>query len=113
MRKLLVVGLLTSIFSISNGLAQKALACLGDHFTIRTKNPNSFVNMRSGPGTNYPIVAVYPNGTGLVGCLAASGGAKKDKYNYTWYRLYPRDGDIGGYIRSDLLQLTDRCGCDS
>jgi uncharacterized protein YraI len=53
------------------------------------------VNVRSGPGTNWPVVAVLPAGTDLQVLTCASG------WHYHWCQV--QAGDVRGYVHQGAL----------
>ena len=55
------------------------------------------INLRSGPGTDYPIVKKLPASTSVV--LLAFQGTGKDR----WYRV--RVGDIDGWLSSTVVNV--------
>lgn len=85
---LLVFGSLLGSFQPAKAQSQWAVAC--------TRDPNSSVNIRRGPGQNYGIVASVPTG-GYVRPLSWVWGAD----GMAWYRV--ESGGIVGYSRSDYI----------
>ena len=80
---------------------------------------NGVVNVRSGPGINYSIVAEVFNGQdlfyGFQG-MHTDVNAKppKDKFGYYWVEVYsPNNSSLNGYMRADFLGCSPRSLQDS
>lgn len=104
---------------LSLGVSSQTIASEQQHFEqqrslctakLIANNPDSRINFRSGPGTQYQRL-----GYGLVGdqvyILASSppeADYEKDSQGYIWYRVgFPESG-AKGWMRADLLQRSCR-----
>lgn len=66
------------------------------------------VNIRSGPGTNYPSYGHLQKGDGLFR-TDFNPGQKNDSQGYTWYHLNVMTGTntgVSGWVRGDQIKLT-------
>lgn len=66
------------------------------------------VNIRSGPGTNYPSYGHLQAGDGLYR-TDFNPGQKTDSQGYTWYHLNVMTGvneGVTGWVRGDQIRLT-------
>jgi uncharacterized protein YraI len=86
MRALLLALLLTTAATPAH--AQWATAC--------TRDPNSGVNLRSGPGRNYGVIATIPNGSYLRALTWVWGGD-----GMRWWRV--EAGGLVAWSRGDFL----------
>lgn len=66
------------------------------------------VNIRSGPGTNYPSYGLLQKGDGLYR-VDFNPGVKTDSQGYKWYHLNVMTGantGVSGWVRGDQIKLT-------
>jgi len=100
---------LTGIFTLTYGLFNPASASTEPDFVeVRTPVSNGSVNLRSGPGTNYPILDTLPNKARVLYCsqCVQEEMIKKDSTGCDWYRVYLEGKKMEGFIRGDFLYYT-------
>lgn len=70
------------------------------------------VNVRSGPGTNFPLIFTVPVGMDSLKLMAVEPDDEskdKDGKIYQWFKMVFHGGAIG-WIRDDLIDLIGPCG---
>lgn len=96
---------LLAFLMFSVGTVTKVFAAT--HLSVCTQTPNSIVNIRSGPGTNYRIVDQAYNGQDLhytyKGLHSGEGMPPRDQYGYYWVEVGFDRGNYVGYMRADFL----------
>lgn len=89
----LIVAALLLLSSTGLSAAQAANAC------FVTPSGSQGVNMRGGPGTNYPRAQVL-----AVGDTVEVTGQRNDENNMRWWRTFS-----GGWVRSDVVTTSGDC----
>jgi len=85
-------------------LSNTATAAIGRPGILSARDPQAWINIRSGPGVQSSVVSTgMPNMPVLV--LQESAGSD----GFTWYRVRLGNG-AEGWVRGDLVRLTDGTG---
>ena len=87
-----VIAASLCLATLSSAMAQNMVSVRG-----------STLNMRSGPGTNYRVVARAPNGTILrnLGCQGTG--------NSRWCEVETKDGNVRAWVKGTFLRESGPC----
>lgn len=70
-------------------------------FGMAIVTASSGLNVRTGPGTNYPIKGAYPYHT----ILNITGFAEEDSNGTLWYPVEDLDKTLSGWVDGDYIEM--------